>query len=228
MEFINHKKTAFAILSAILGPFSLKYCINCKSSGNSSSEFLLLYSILWWIYFILYVFTHTFTLHYIEVIFYWIVFWIAVILISLFIKKIHVISYLNKKYAHDRTKKILMSASNNFFTFWFPIGSLVYFGYGLARTFDLHLIYYILLWWLIWFVIWFFKQSVILFFKNIIESIITSLYSRRKESIINYIIFILIYSCAYSIIFIMSCMKFFSLLIMVGIYINKGIYLNFL
>ena len=187
-----------------------------------------MYSILWWIYFILYVFTHTFTLHYIEVIFYWIVFWIAVILISLFIKKIHVISYLNKKYAHDRIKKILMSASNNFFTFWFPIGSLVYFGYGLARTFDLHLIYYILLWWLIWFVIWFFKQSVILFFKNIIESIITSLYSRRKESIINYIIFILIYSCAYSIIFIMSCMKFFSLLIIVGIYINKGSYLNFL
>lgn len=226
-KLLNYKQALFALLSAVSGPFSLKYYLNYKSSGNSSTEFLLLYSMLWWIYFIIYVFAHEFTLHYIEVILYWTAFWAILILISSFFNRIPVIQYFQKSiHISERIKKALASASNNFFTFWFPVGCLVYFGYGVAENFDSTLIYYIFLWWFLWFVIWFIKQSLMVPFGKAICDNSILLYSKRKESLINYLVFILTYGFTYSIIFIMSFMKLFSLLMIVGLYMNKGHYLK--
>ncbi|MCD8061964.1 MAG: hypothetical protein LUE13_06455, partial [Akkermansiaceae bacterium] len=66
-----------------------------------------------------------------------------------------------KKYIPEGMKKEIKKASNNFFTFWLPVGCLVYFGYALAKGFDSNLIYYIFLWWMIWFIIWLLKQAII-------------------------------------------------------------------
>lgn len=151
--------------------------------------------------------------------FYWTAFWILIISAHSLIKK-YIIPHIDKKITCDFIKNTFIYASNNFFTFWLPAGCLVYFGYSLSRGFKLHLIYYIASWWLIWFVIWFIKSFFMLFFANAMERSTETLYSQRKKSIVNYITFILTYFLTYIIIFTMTCMKFFSLLFIIGIYLK--------
>lgn len=159
--------------------------------------------------------------------FYWILFWIIIILISFIINKTHIYSRLEKsvKISGDVRNEI-EKASNNFFVFWFPVGCLIYFGYALARSFDSNLIYYIFLWWLIWFVIWVFRLLIVIYFGKFMIYAISTLYRKRKKSVINHISFISIYSCVYAFSFIISFMKFFSLFFLIGFYVKKGNYLN--
>lgn len=220
-------KVISVLINAFLGPVSLRYYLNYGYRETVLNESLFLYSLLWWIYYIIYTFPYFFKLYYGEVFFYWILFWIIIILISFIINKTHIYSRLEKsvKISGDVRNEI-EKASNNFFVFWFPVGCLIYFGYALARSFDSNLIYYIFLWWLIWFVIWVFRLLIVIYFGKFMIYAISTLYRKRKKSVINHISFISIYSCVYAFSFIISFMKFFSLFFLIGFYVKKGNYLN--
>lgn len=115
-------KVISVLINAFLGPVSLRYYLNYGLQRNSLNESLFLYSLLWWIYYIIYTFPYFFKLYYGEVFFYWILFWIIIILISFIINKTHIYSRLEKsvKISGDVRNEI-EKASNNFFVFWFPL-----------------------------------------------------------------------------------------------------------
>ena len=225
MKLIRYKKVIPVLANAFLGPISLTFYLNYGSSRNSLNESLLLYSLLWWIYFTVCIFIHPFKLHDVEVLVYWTSFWMITILFSFLINKMTRVSCA-RKYIPEGMKQEIKMASNNFFTFWLPVGCLGYFGYALARDVDSILIYYIYLWWAIWLIIWFLKQAFISPWNKYINNFLSILYEKREKSIINHAAFLLIYGCAYGISLIIACMKFFSLFFITGFYIRNGDYLN--
>ena len=75
-------KVISVLINAFLGPVSLRYYLNYGLQRNSLNESLFLYSLLWWIYYIIYTFPYFFKLYYGEVFFYWILFWIIIISVS--------------------------------------------------------------------------------------------------------------------------------------------------
>ena len=78
----------------------------------------------------------------------------------------------------------------------------------------------------LWFVIWVFRLLIVIYFGKFMIYAISTLYRKRKKSVINHISFISIYSCVYAFSFIISFMKFFSLFFLIGFYVKKGNYLN--
>ena len=57
-------KVISVLINAFLGPVSLRYYLNYGLQRNSLNESLFLYSLLWWIYYIIYTFPYFFKLYY--------------------------------------------------------------------------------------------------------------------------------------------------------------------